>query len=44
MTEIKATKPVMPDYENYIREIRSIWDTGILTNNGEKVKKFREDL
>lgn len=44
MTEIKATKPVMPDYENYIQEIRSIWDTGILTNNGEKVKKFRELL
>lgn len=44
MTEIKATKPVMPDYETYIQEIRSIWDTGILTNNGEKVKRFRELL
>jgi hypothetical protein len=36
--EIKATRPVMPTIESYIEEIRSIWDSGIMTNNGEKVK------
>ena len=34
--EIKATQPVMPEIEDYMKEIRSIWDTGILTNYGEK--------
>lgn len=42
--EIRATKPVMPDMENYIEEIKSIWETGIMTNNGEKVSKFGEML
>ncbi|MBR3601200.1 MAG: DegT/DnrJ/EryC1/StrS family aminotransferase [Lachnospiraceae bacterium] len=42
--EIKATKPVMPLFEDYVNEIRSIWDTGILTNNGEKVQRFSEKL
>lgn len=42
--EIKATRPTMPVYEDYIREIRSIWGNGIMTNNGEKVKKFRDML
>ena len=37
--EIKATQPVMPEMEKYIDEIRSIWDTKILTNNGEKTDK-----
>ncbi len=42
--EIKATRPTMPAYEDYIQEIRSIWGNGIMTNNGEKVKKFRDML
>lgn len=42
--EIKATRPVMPEYDDYIQEIRSIWENGIMTNNGEKVKKFRDML
>lgn len=42
--EIKATRPTMPAYEDYIQEIRSIWENGIMTNNGEKVKKFRDML
>jgi dTDP-4-amino-4,6-dideoxygalactose transaminase len=41
---IKPTQPVLPDMEDYIREIRSIWDTGIMTNNGEKVDKFKAML
>ena len=39
--KIKATRPVMPDLNDYINEIHSIWDSGVMTNNGEKVNKFR---
>ncbi len=42
--QVKATRPAMPNIEDYIQEIRSIWDTGIMTNNGEKVEKFRRLL
>ncbi len=42
--EIKATQPVMPDMETYMKEIRSIWETKILTNNGEKTDKFKKML
>lgn len=42
--EIKATQPAMPAFEKYIEEIRSIWDTKILTNNGDKVSKFQKML
>lgn len=42
--EIKATQPVMPEIETYINEIRSIWDTKILTNNGEKTDKLKKML
>lgn len=44
MKVLKATRPVMPKYEDYIQEIKSIWDTGIMTNNGGKVCKFQELL
>lgn len=39
---IKPTQPSMPDYESYIKEIKDIWDTKILTNNGPKVQKFQK--
>lgn len=38
---IKAVQPVMPSRQVFFDEIESIWDTGILTNNGEKVQKFK---
>ena len=41
---IKATKPEMASYESYIEEIKSIWETGSMTNNGPKVRKFRGEL
>ena len=41
---IKATQPVMPKLEDYIQEISSIWNTGIMTNNGEKVDKLKKML
>lgn len=42
--EIKATQPALANIEDYIQEIRSIWDTKIMTNNGEKVDKFQRML
>ena len=39
--EIKPTKPVMPDMELFVNEIRSIWDSGSMTNNGLKAQKFK---
>lgn len=42
--DIRATKPVMPDIDNYIEEIRTIWETGIMTNNGIKVNRFKNML
>lgn len=41
---VKATKPEMGSYEAYIEEIKSIWETGSMTNNGSKVQMFREKL
>lgn len=42
--KIKATVPTMPEYESYIQEIKSIWENGIMTNNGEKVMKLKDML
>lgn len=41
---IKATRPEMPSYEEYITEIESIWDDGSMTNNGPKVQRLRKQL
>lgn len=41
---IKATRPEMPSYEEYIAEIASIWDEGSMTNNGPKVQRLRKEL
>lgn len=41
---IKATKPEMASYEEYIEEIKPIWETGSMTNNGPKTRLFREKL
>ncbi len=41
---IKAVQPVMPFRQSFYTEIESIWDTGILTNNGEKAEKFKKML
>lgn len=41
---IKPTRPAMPPMEEYFKEISAIWDTGIMTNNGAKVNKFRDML
>lgn len=44
MRTIQATRPVMPSYEEYVKEIQSIWDTGAMTNNGPKLRELKERL
>lgn len=41
---IFVTKSSMPSFEEYIEEIRSIWDSRWLTNMGAKHKKLEEEL
>ena len=41
---IKPTQPSLPDYDAYIREIKDIWDTKLLTNNGPKVRKLQHRI
>lgn len=44
MNKIYVTKSSLAPYEEYIEEIKDIWDTRILTNNGPKCKKFEQLL
>ncbi|WKY46925.1 DegT/DnrJ/EryC1/StrS family aminotransferase [Eubacteriaceae bacterium ES3] len=37
---INVTRSSMPEFEEYIEEIRSLWDSHWLTNMGEKHEKF----
>lgn len=41
---IRPVEPVMPSKELYMKEISSIWDEGVMTNNGEKVRKLKNML
>ncbi len=41
---IKPTQPSMPDYNAYVAEIKDIWDTKALTNNGPKVQKLEKSI
>lgn len=41
---IKVTRSTMPDFEEYIDEIRDIWDSHWLTNMGNKHKKLEIEL
>lgn len=42
--KINVTKSSMPEIEEYIEEIKSIWDTHWLTNMGEKHQKLQKEL
>ena len=44
MEEIWVTRSAMPPIEEYIDEIRSLWDTRWLTNAGQKHEQFRARL
>ena len=41
---IQVTKSSMPDFEEYIEEIRELWDTHWLTNMGTKHKNLESQL
>lgn len=44
MSDILVTRSSMPSMEEYIEEIRSIWDSHWLTNMGEKHKALQAEL
>ena len=44
MDKILVTRSSMPPLEEYIEEIKSIWETHWLTNMGEKHKEFQHNL
>jgi dTDP-4-amino-4,6-dideoxygalactose transaminase len=41
---INVTSPSMPPYEEYIEEIKSIWEAKWLTNNGPKHQQLEADI
>lgn len=41
---INVTCPSMPDFEEYCNEIRELWDSRWITNNGKKHKQLEKDL
>ncbi len=44
MEEIWVTRSAMPPLEDYVEEIRALWDTRWLTNAGRKHEQLREQL
>lgn len=42
--KILVTRSSMPELDEYMEEIREIWDSHWLTNMGEKHKKFQQEL
>lgn len=43
-TSIQVTQSSMPSYEEYLEEIKDLWETKILTNNGVKQLQLEEEL
>lgn len=41
---IQVTRSSMPDFEEYINEIKDLWDSHWLTNMGVKYKQLEEEL
>ena len=44
MKQIQVTRSSMPEFEEYIEEIRELWDTHWLTNMGTKHKNLESQL
>lgn len=44
MKKILVTRSSMPDFNEYIEEIKDLWDSHWLTNMGPKHRQFQEDL
>ncbi len=41
---VPPTRPVLPNFDQYVDEIKSIWQTGAMTNNGPKLRTFKSKL
>lgn len=41
---INVTRSIMPDFEKYSQAIKKLWDTRLLTNNGEYLREFEKKL
>ena len=41
---IQVTKPSLPSLYRYMRELKPVWETKILTNNGQECRKLEEIL
>lgn len=41
---IQVTRSSMPDFDEYVQEIRSIWDSRWLTNAGQKHQQLEKEL
>ena len=44
MDKILVTRSSMPDFDEYIEEIRTLWDSHWLTNMGEKHHRLQSLL
>lgn len=44
MDKILVTKSTLPQFDDYVKEIESIWQNHWLTNNGEKSQKLEKKL
>lgn len=44
MDNIYVTKPSLPPFEEYMREIKDIWETGIMTHQGPKHVELQHEL
>lgn len=42
--QIYVTSSSMPDFDEYVEEIKDLWDSKILTNMGEKHNQLEEEL
>ncbi len=41
---ITVTKPFLPPKDEFLEQVSEIFDSGILTNQGPKVKKLEQQL
>ena len=41
---IFVTRPVLPDFEEYTDQLKDIWESKWLSNEGQQHKKFEQDL
>mgnify|MGYP003948465731 CR=1 FL=1 len=44
MQQINVTSPSMAPLEKFVEQLRSIWESGILTHNGPHVQRLERDL